>query len=310
MKIINPNTFYDELITTGDISLYAYNTYKDDNGYIRDTLNLEIFNKSGEWLENQINEFNTYDDKDEVSYGNLSYLSTVLDDTSFVVPQYTELFKLEVICFEKDREKVIDLFDRYAADLNNYQYSDNDNNDIFITLGEHSTPVYGEKQDIGGAERFIVSLSILVRVTSGVINSKNIDIEIYNENTNSYEKIKYITFDIRRDSDILVDSKAGYEKSYDVNKTDLTINIGALYLNDYLSRKVMEYLIIPEKMDNQVRIKYRDTNIKISEINEADGSLIEKDLEAEYDMYIISMNPKLQFGTPVSYSVSLKKVNQ
>ena len=78
----------------------------------------------------------------------------------------------------------------------------------------------------------------------------------------------------------------------------------------YLSKKAMEYLVIPEKMDNQIRIKYKDKNIKIPEVNEEDGSITEKDLEAEYDMYIVSMNPRIQFGTPVSYTVVLKKVNQ
>ena len=31
MQIINPTTFYDKLITTGDQALYSYNNVLDDN---------------------------------------------------------------------------------------------------------------------------------------------------------------------------------------------------------------------------------------------------------------------------------------
>ena len=94
MKIIDPNTFYKTLITEGDISLYSFNTYLDDNGKLSNYFDLEVFNKSGEWLENQINIMNTEEDDEEKTYGNLSYLGTVLYDTSYIEPQYTELFKL------------------------------------------------------------------------------------------------------------------------------------------------------------------------------------------------------------------------
>ena len=293
MKIIDPNTFYEKLITEGDISLYAYNSYLDDNGKLSNYFDLEVFNKSGEWLENQINTMNTEDDDEEKTYGNLSYLGTVLDDTSYIVPQYTELFKLEVLALEKDRDDIIKLFDEYAANLNNYQYLDEDDNEIFITLGEHSTPVYGEKQDIGGAERFISSLSILVRVSFGVITSKRVQIQVKKDDGN-YENIKYVSFNIRRESEATADMKAGYEKTYDVNKTDLTIVIGSLYLNDYLSRKCMEYLLNPELMDNVISIKYKDTIL---------------DIEKIFDVYIINVNPNIQFGNPISYTASFKKVN-
>lgn len=293
MKILNPTTFYEKLILEGDISLYSANEYLDDNGYIHNTLDLEVFNKSGEWLENQMNYFNTEDDEEEITYGNLSYLSTVLDDTSYIVPQYTEIFKLELIAFEKDREKVIEVLDSYASNLNNYQYVDEDDNDIFITLGEHSTPVYGEKQDIGGAERFIASLSILVRVTTGVITTRHLEISVMND-SGTYEPLKYISFNMKRDSDVILDNKAGYEKTYDINKTDFTLVIGSLYLNDYMSKKCMEYLLQPESMENQIKIKYKDNVVN---------------LEKEFDLYITSVNPSIQYGVPVSYTASFKKIN-
>lgn len=293
MKIIDPNTFYESLITKGDISLYSFNTYLDDNGNLRKYFDLEVFNKSGEWLENQTRVLEEDEDDQSVSYGNLSYLGTVLDDTSYIVPQYTEIFKLEVVAFEKDRDKIIEVMDAYASNLNNYQYTDDDDNEILITLGEHATPVYGEKQDIGGAERFIISLSILVRVTTGVITSKKIEISILNDD-NEYETIKYISFNLKRESEIILDNKAGYEKKYDINKTDFTVIIGSLYLKDYLSKKCMEYLLDPSNMENSVKIKYKDTILN---------------LEKEYELYFTSVNPNIQFGTPISYTASLKIKN-
>jgi len=296
MQIINPTTFYDKLITTGNQALYSYNNTLDDNGELYNILNLKIFNKTGEWLENQMRVLEEEGDDEYVTYGNLSYLSTVLDDTSYIVPQYTELFKLEVLGFEKDRETIISLFDEYAAGLNNFTYTDDDDNEIFITLGEHATPTYGEKQDIGGAERFIISLSILVRVTSGVITSKKIEISILNTDVpleNPYEPVKYVTFNMRRESDVVVDNAAGYEKEYDVQKTDFTLIIGALYLNDYLSKKAMEYLLSPESMDNKITIKYKDTVIN---------------KEVIFKLYITGVNPNIQFGIPISYTVSFKKI--
>lgn len=293
MQIINPTTFYDKLITTGNQALYSYNNALDDNGELYDILNLKIFNKTGEWLENQMRVLEEEGDDEYVTYGNLSYLSTVLDDTSYIVPQYTELFKLEVLGFEKDRETIIALFDEYAAGLNNFTYTDDDDNEIFITLGEHATPTYGEKQDIGGAERFIISLSILVRVTSGVITSKKIEISVMND-SGVYEPLKYVTFNMKRESDVILDNKAGYEKTYDVQKTDFTLIIGSLYINDYFSKKCMDYLIDPINMENVIKIKYKDTVLN---------------KEKEFSLYITSVNPNIQFGVPISYAASLKIMN-
>lgn len=293
MQIINPTTFYNKLITTGDHSLYSYNKALDDNGELYDILNLKIFNKTGEWLENQMRVLEEEGDDEYVTYGNLSYLSTVLDDTSYIVPQYTELFKLEVLGFEKDRETIISLFDEYAAGLNNFTYTDDDDNEILITLGEHATPTYGEKQDIGGAERFIISLSILVRVTSGVITSKKIEISVMNDG-GVYEPLKYVTFNMKRESDVILDNKAGYEKTYDVQKTDFTLIIGSLYINDYFSKKCMDYLIDPINMENVIKIRYKDTVLN---------------KEKEFSLYITSVNPNIQFGVPISYAASLKIMN-
>lgn len=293
MKIINPTTFYDKLITEGDISLYSFNQELDGNGYIKDLVDLEIFNKSGEWLDNQINSRNSELDDEYKTYGNFSYLGTVLDDTSYIVPQYTELFKLEIIAFEKDRETIIKLLDNYAASLNNYQYTDDDDNEVFITLGEHATPVYGEKQDIGGTERFVASVSILVRVTTGVITSKKIELSILNDE-GKYETVKYISCNLKRETDVILDNKAGYEKKYDVNKTDFTMIIGSLYLNDYLSKVCMLYTLDPLYMENAITIKYKDTILNI---------------EKEYQMYITSVNPNIQFGNPISYTASFKIKN-
>lgn len=293
MQIINPTTFYDKLITTGDQALYSYNKALDDNGELYDILNLKIFNKTGEWLENQMRVLEEEGDDEYVTYGNLSYLSTVLDDTSYIVPQYTELFKLEVLGFEKDRETIIALFDEYAAGLNNFTYTDDDDNEIFITLGEHATPTYGEKQDIGGAERFIISLSILVRVTSGVITSKKLEISVMNDG-GVYEPLKYVTFNMKRETDLNLDNKAGYEKTYDVQKTDFTLIFGSLYLNDYMSKKCMEYVLDPVNMVNVIKIKYKDTVIN---------------MEKEFSLYITSVNPNIQFGIPISYTASFKIVN-
>ena len=295
MQIINPTTFYDKLITTGDQSLYSYNNALDDNGELYDILNLKIFNKTGEWLENQMRVLEEEGDDEYVTYGNLSYLSTVLDDTSYIVPQYTELFKLEVLGFEKDRETIIALFDEYAAGLNNFTYTDDDDNEIFITLGEHATPTYGEKQDIGGAERFIISLSILVRVTSGVITSKKIEISVMND-SGVYEPLKYVSFNMKRETDLNLDNKAGYEKTYDVSKTDFTLILGSLYLNDYMSKKCMEYVLDPMNMENVIKIKYKDT-------------VIDMEKEFEFNLYITSVNPNIQFGIPISYTASFKIVN-
>lgn len=294
MKIIDPEIFYKILITgeennpLNEYSLNSSNTELDANGNLYNKFNLKIFNLSGNWLEQQINLFNTQDDENETIYGNFNYLSTVLDESSYILPQYTEIFKIEVLVPEKLRSKFIPFFDKYAANFNNLEGS-YDNNDLYIRLGEHSTPVYENKQDIGGMERFKASFSILIRVTSAAITTKNIKLEVYTDASN-LEEIKYISFNLKRESDLNLDNTAGNTKKYDVQKTDISAALGCLYVNNYLSRSVFEYLI-NEDIERELKIKYTDLILNISK---------------DFNFYIGSANVNYQYGQPVSYTITLK----
>ena len=230
MKIIDPKVFYDILITgesdneLSELSLYALNTEIDEDSRdgLRNKFDLEVFNESGEWLENQRNEFNTENDIEEKVYGNFNYLSTVLDESSYILPQYTEIFKIELIVPEKFRNTFIPFFDGYASEV----------------------------------------------ITSNKI-------KLYGVNNGSDELIKYISLNIKRENDVILDNRASEEKKYDMSKSDLTFTIGSLYNDTYLTKQVFKYLLHKENLETPVNLKYRDDFL-----NET----------IEYNTYIIGAN--------------------
>jgi len=312
MQVINPEIFYKYLITNedfqNDLSLFAKNTYLDDTGNLQTYFNFDISNQSGEWLENQVNTMNTENDDDETTFGNFRYLSTVVSEEA-MFPVYSELFSLQLICFEKDREKIVKFFDDYATELNNHQtemnLEDDDGTpheyDILIELGELSTPEYGDKQDIGGAERFILDLSFSITVSTGIITSKKI--KLYHILDDSNEEIPYIELTIDRSNELNVDNRASYEKKYDVNKSDFSITLSALYTNNTFSNSVMDYVFEKENAGAPLTIHYVDQSSGVKDTIEGFDIY---NREKTFELCFSGANIKYSFGQPVSYSVSLK----
>ena len=70
MRVISPDVFYRYLITnenfSNDLALYPNNQYLDENGNLKNKFNLNIFNLSGDWFENQVNTMNTQKDDNKL----------------------------------------------------------------------------------------------------------------------------------------------------------------------------------------------------------------------------------------------------
>ena len=312
MQVINPEVFYKYLITNedfnNDLSLSAKNTYLDDNGKIFNHFDLDISNQSGEWLENQMNTMNEDKDDSEVTYGNFKYLSTIVSEDA-LFPVYMELFSLQLICMEKDRDRIIKFFDEYTTALNNYQdelslEDDNGkvkNYDILIQLGELSTPEYGDKQDIGGCERFILDVSFSITVSSEIITTKKI--KLYHAIDSDDISIPYVDLQLSRNNDLNVDNRADFEKKYEVNKSDFSIVISAVYTNNTFSNQVMDYLVDPSNAGNTLLIHYVDESSGVKQV--INGVSI-YNREYTFDCCFGDVTAKYSFGQPVSYTVSLR----
>lgn len=300
ISIIAPKVFYDYLITNegydNSFSLAAQNTYLDNKGVLRQKFDFSISNLSGDWFGNQTNYREMLEDDEYLTVGNFQYLNTVIDDAA-LFPQYSEIFKLEVIGFEKDREKLIEFFDEYANQVNNQNGTlliDGESFDIVISLGQYSTPIYGDKVDIGGAERFAITMTFIVTVVSGIVTAKYI--KIYHQYEGAGDPkgvpIPYISMKIQRDKDMAPDNRASEEKRYYYERSDMTLTLGGAYVKDEFCRKIMEYAIFPEKLpESFVKIFYEDTAISISK---------------QFVLQIMSVNIDYQFGAPVTYSAVFK----
>lgn len=310
MRVISPDVFYRYLITnenfSNDLALYPNNQYLDENGNLKNKFNLNIFNLSGDWFENQVNTMNTQKDDNKEYFGNFQYLTTVVDETA-MFPQYTELFSLQIMGFEEDREEFINFLDSYATALNNHESEltlDNETYDIFIQLGELSTPTYSDKMDLNGTEMFSAYLSFVVRVTTNIITAKKIKLYHLNPATDvsSEEEIAipYISLDIKRTNDLLVDNRASNEKFYNINKSDFEINLSIFYTKSTFCEKIMDYVVFPEKADTNFLIHYIDE----SSTKDNTGTYSR---EYTYDLVISGVNVTYQFGNPVSIAATFKK---
>lgn len=297
LEILNPEFFYKYLITnegfSNDFSLYALNTYLDEKGEIKKYFDLDVSNLAGEWLEGQTNTYDTLTDDQELTIGNFQYLNTVINEM-VLFPQYTEIFKLEVLGFEKDREKYIKFFDDFANKVNNtfdVVEIDGKQCDLVISLGDYSLPVYSTRFDLGGTERFMISMSFLITVTSELVNSNKIKLS-FKTSDGSYESIPYNDFKLGRSTGLSPDNRASKEQKYYYEKSNFAFNFTGLYFLSEFCKTLMRYAYDPNKLETVTQtIKLEDEALGVTQ---------------EYLVNISSIEVAYSFGAPVAYSVSFQ----
>lgn len=294
MNIIRPEYFFNYLIADSDISLEANNTYLDESGNLKHKFAMRLTYNEDDFITNMINTHNTDEDANEEAFGAFSYLGTNIDDSS-QFPVYSEVFKLEIYAYEKYRNDFIDMMEDFAVGVNKFKYEeviDETNHTIFYILGQNSTPYYGAKEDINGAEMFKVSLTIIANVYESVILSNNIKLYYTSDNIIGEEEIQYTSLTIKRDIEAQVDNKASYDRSYMPNKSDLTLGIGVFYTNSEFTKELMKATLDETKLEQTFGIIFHD---------------LTTDTRAYWNMLPISINPSISYGTPIIMTATFKK---